>query len=146
MSTEVTNMKVATEVIQKIARKPQVPATAQAAAEQATVADGRQVVSGATAKDGKIFPSESQSNSSQNEPVKEDVKKAVRQINDFVQSLQRDLHFQVDDTSGRIVIEVIDSETKELIRTIPPKEALNLADLLNNTLPDGSGLLLRDQA
>jgi flagellar protein FlaG len=60
----------------------------------------------------------------------EEVEDAVREINDYVQSMQRELQFTVDKESGKTVIKVIDSNTKELIRQIPGEEALNVAKRL----------------
>ncbi len=57
-----------------------------------------------------------------NKPVAE-VSQAARQIREVTQNLRRDLSFDVDEESGRVVIQVYDSETRELIRTIPPEEA-----------------------
>ena len=39
---------------------------------------------------------------------------------------QRSLRFQVDEISGRTVITVLDSETKEVVRQIPPPEWLEV--------------------
>ena len=52
---------------------------------------------------------------------------AVSQINDYVQNLQRDLQFTVDEATGKDVVTVIDSESKEVIRQLPSEEALALA-------------------
>jgi flagellar protein FlaG len=51
----------------------------------------------------------------------------VSDINDFVQNIQRNLQFSVAESSGRTVIEVYDSQTEELIRTIPAEEAQSLS-------------------
>ena len=57
----------------------------------------------------------------------QDVSKAIEQLNDYVQSLQRDLRFSLDDDLGRAVVRVIDSSTQEVIRQIPNETALQLA-------------------
>ena len=71
-----------------------------------------------------------------------EVRQAVSDLNDYVQTLRRDLQFSVDEDSGRTIIKVIDSETKELIRQIPPEEVLALARHLDSA----EGLILRDHA
>ena len=48
----------------------------------------------------------------------------VEHLNDHVQSVQRALHFSVDEDTGRTVITVTDAETEEVIRKIPPDEML----------------------
>ncbi len=52
---------------------------------------------------------------------------AVAKLNDYVQSLQRDLRFSIDDASGRAVVSVIDRNSEEVIRQIPDETALRLA-------------------
>lgn len=70
------------------------------------------------------------------------VEQAVNQINQYVQTLRRDLHFSIDEDSGRTVVKVLDTETKEVIRQIPSEELLRVA----RYLIDGGGLLLKVQA
>ena len=71
----------------------------------------------------------------------EDVRQAVEDINSHFQSVGRDLKFQVDKESGRTIITVLDSETKEVVRQIPPEEVLNLAQRLHlGTSVDSTGL------
>lgn len=72
----------------------------------------------------------------------ETVESAVSQISDFVQNFQRDLQFSVDKDSGRIVVKVLDSETKEVIRMIPPEETLRMAEQLDSP----ESLIFREQA
>lgn len=61
---------------------------------------------------------------------------AVTEINEYVQSVQRDLQFFVDEDSGVTVVRVRDKETGDLIRQIPEDIFLNLAQKLkeDNTL------------
>lgn len=62
---------------------------------------------------------------------------AVSQINDYVQNLQRNLQFTVDEATGKNVVTVIDNETKEVIRQIPGEEALELARRLAENIENG---------
>ena len=57
----------------------------------------------------------------------EQLQNAVRQINEHVQNLQRSLQFTVDDKSGKDVVTVLDTETKEVIRQYPSEEVLQIA-------------------
>ena len=59
--------------------------------------------------------------------VADEVAIAVIKISEYVQNLQRDLQFNIDKESGRVVVRVIDSKTDELIRQIPSEEVLALA-------------------
>jgi uncharacterized FlaG/YvyC family protein len=38
----------------------------------------------------------------------------------------RELHFERDPDSGRVIVQVRDLATREVIRTIPPSEALTV--------------------
>ncbi|MBL4761979.1 MAG: flagellar protein FlaG [Gammaproteobacteria bacterium] len=58
-----------------------------------------------------------------------DIKKAVVKINSFVQNVQRDVLFTVDEGSGRTVIRVINRDG-DLVRQIPKEEVLALASHL----------------
>jgi flagellar protein FlaG len=62
----------------------------------------------------------------------ERVESAVSKISDFVQNVQRDLQFSVDQDSGRTVIKVVDSETDQVIRQIPSEETLRIAEQLDS--------------
>jgi flagellar protein FlaG len=55
-----------------------------------------------------------------------DVERAVRRLNELMNETQRSLRFQVDEISGRTVITVLDSETKEVVRQIPSPEWLEV--------------------
>jgi flagellar protein FlaG len=57
----------------------------------------------------------------------ENIAEAASRLNSQLQTFRRDLQFTVDQDSGQTVIKVVDSETKEVIRQIPPEELLALA-------------------
>ena len=63
-------------------------------------------------------------------PTSANLRDAVREINDFVQVVHRDLSFNMDETSGQTVIKVIDRDSQELIRQIPSEEVLAIANHL----------------
>ncbi|OEO24123.1 flagellar biosynthesis protein FlaG [Pseudomonas sp. J237] len=56
------------------------------------------------------------------------VAQAASSIQGFVQNIQRDLNFELDDASGRVVVKVIDSNSGDVIRQIPSEDALRLAE------------------
>ena len=72
----------------------------------------------------------------------EDLEKAVGEIRDFVQSSQRQLDFSIDDSTGRVVVKVIATQSGEVIRQLPSETALKLAQ----SLSEASSLLFDDQA
>ena len=57
--------------------------------------------------------------------------KAIQQINESEQVVQRELNFSIDKDSGKTVIKIMDLATKEVIRQIPNEEALSFARKLN---------------
>jgi len=67
--------------------------------------------------------------------VQERVQAAVAQMNEFIQSTQRDLHFSFDPDSGDTIVKVIDRNTQEVIRQIPDQIFLKLAKSLDAQTP-----------
>lgn len=65
----------------------------------------------------------------------QEVGRAVSKLNDFVQSVQRDLQFEVDQELGKTVVKVVDQETQKVIRQIPDELALRLAENLQQDEP-----------
>lgn len=65
----------------------------------------------------------------------EQVKQAVTKLNDYIQNVQRDLEFQMDDNSGKTVISVVDRHTNKVVRQIPDDVALRLAQELQQDEP-----------
>ncbi len=72
-------------------------------------------------------------------PVQEDGKdsldSAVSKLNDFVQNVQRDLQFEIDDELGKTIVRVVDQQTQEVIRQMPDEVALRLAENLQQDEP-----------
>ncbi|MDH3637355.1 MAG: flagellar protein FlaG [Gammaproteobacteria bacterium] len=71
-----------------------------------------------------------------------DLGSVVESLNAIAQTVRRQLEFSVDQDSGRTVIKIMDFDTQEVIRQIPPEELLRLSQLLN----DAQGLIINDQA
>ena len=63
------------------------------------------------------------------------VKEAVATLNNYFQSVQRDLEFNLDENSEQVVVKVIDRNTKETIRQIPDETALKMARNLQTEEP-----------
>lgn len=79
-------------------------------------------------------------------PVKpvtaEQVEDAVQRVSDFVQVVRRELEFAIDEDSGRTVITVLDSETQEIVRQIPPEKLMVAAENIERL----QGLLFEGKA
>ena len=59
--------------------------------------------------------------------MQENVEAAVAQMNEYIQSTQRDLQFSYDRTSGETVVKVLDRSTQQVIRQMPDETFLKLA-------------------
>jgi flagellar protein FlaG len=70
------------------------------------------------------------------------VTKAVADINKSIQSLSQDLQFSVDKDSDKVVVKIIDQQTKQVLRQIPSEEALEISKSLDKL----QGLLIKQQA
>ena len=63
--------------------------------------------------------------------IEEKVQAAVAQMNEYIQSTQRDLNFSYDPDSGETVVKVLDRTTQEVIRQIPDETFLRLAQRMS---------------
>jgi len=70
------------------------------------------------------------------------IQAAATKIQSFVSSMSRDLNIEVDSSSGKAVIQVVDPQSKETVRQIPGEEALRLA----RTIDYLSSLLVSQKA
>jgi len=66
---------------------------------------------------------------------------AVEEVNAFMQSMDRNLSFHVDEDLGEPIISVMDLETNEVIRQIPSEELLVIRKKMN----DVNGALFDDK-
>ncbi len=69
----------------------------------------------------------------------EELDGTVSDLNVLAQQMHRELRFAVDEDSGEVVVKVIDSETDEVLRQIPPEEVLKLRE----RLIDAAGVIFR---
>jgi len=55
----------------------------------------------------------------------------VEKFRSQMQNIQRDLSFSVDDSTGDVVVRVIDGESGKIVRQIPSEEILRLTERLD---------------
>jgi flagellar protein FlaG len=55
----------------------------------------------------------------------------VEKLQSQMQDIQRDLSFSVDDSTGDVVVRVIDGESGKIVRQIPSEEILRLTERLD---------------
>jgi flagellar protein FlaG len=78
----------------------------------------------------------------QSKPEAEEVKEAVRDIQEFVSNVTTDLRFTVDKETGRSIVSVVDSKTQQIVRQIPTEEIMKIARNIDRM----QGLLFSDRA
>lgn len=76
----------------------------------------------------------------------EELAQVVEKLNDHVQQIERDLQFSIDDSSGRTVVRVVNSQTEEVIRQIPSEEVLRISRNLQEQMEDFTGLIFETSA
>ncbi len=67
---------------------------------------------------------------------------AVASINRYLRDSDRNVQFDIDHSTGKTVVRVIDASTHEVIRQMPSEETLAIARAISRM----SGLLLNEQA
>lgn len=95
-------------------------------------------------KNGQVaaaFDTQSVKPAEQDAPKKMQLDDSVKKMNDFVQNVERNLSFFVDDATGHDVVKVVERSTNELIRQFPSEEFLKISKNMN----DMTGLLFKDQ-
>lgn len=75
-------------------------------------------------------------------PPVQELEKITDHLNDFMKELKVGLHFEVNKEDGELLIKVVDTETKDIIRQIPAELTLHLRKTLDNT----QGIILRTEA
>lgn len=76
------------------------------------------------------------------EKQRQEIESATKAVREFVQPITNNLEFSIDDDTGKTVVKVMDTSTKEVIRQIPSEEILEIARALDRL----QGLLLRQKA
>lgn len=119
----------------------QVPAKAMSSSQ----AEGRNASGLASSSAERTLPGQSASQTQdaskaeqlqkRNEAQRAELDDAVSQLNDYVQNVQRDLQFEVDNESGQTIVRVVDQQTQEVVRQMPDEVAMRLAEKLQQDEP-----------
>ena len=81
--------------------------------------------------------------SANSEPASdENIQQAIDKIQNFTDKVAKNLEFSIDEDTGKTVVKLLDSQTKEVIRQFPTEEAISIA----RTLDKVQGLLFSDKA
>ena len=71
-----------------------------------------------------------------------EVKEAASRLNKALEALNRDLAISVHEDSGKLIVEVTDPGTGEIVRQIPPERVLEVEESIDNIV----GLFVNDMA
>ena len=109
------------------------PPSRQGATESSAVSDANSAKTAAIAQ--QIAAQDAQTS-------KQQLDDAVKAVSSIVGSVNNSLEFSVDGSSGKTVVKIVDTGTKEVIRQIPSEEMIAIAKALDGI----KGLLVRQKA
>jgi flagellar protein FlaG len=102
--------------------------------ERAAPAAGAKVASAAAAAQSATAAAPARS---------DEVRKAAKQVNEALKgTASSDLQFSVEGDNKEVVVRVVDSQTKEVIRQIPSEQMVAISKAMDNL----SGLLVQQKA
>lgn len=73
---------------------------------------------------------------------KDPLQQAIKEVQDALSPVARDLRFSIDEDSGATVIKIMDSATNKVVKQIPSEEMLRISQALEKL----QGLLLNQTA
>jgi flagellar protein FlaG len=83
-------------------------------------------VSGQAAQAPKAAPEKAA-----NAPDRDEVMSAVKKLNEALPQSAQSLEFEIDEESKDLVVKIIDRDTREVVRQMPTKEALEMAKAID---------------
>jgi flagellar protein FlaG len=75
-------------------------------------------------------------------PTLEQVQQAMKVVQDMVQTQTSDIQFSLDHATGKTIVMVVDTQTKQVIRQIPSQEMIAIAHAIDQMQ---QGMLLLKQ-
>lgn len=130
MNSEITNV---TKLVLPVVLKPK-QADIKAAA-----------VSGGSGTEGQVKAAAEQKQTANKETSLELVKSAAATGNSIFQATNRNLEFQVDDSTKRVVVKIVDSKNGEVVQQIPSEDMLAFIKRMQD-LEGHQGTMLQDRA
>jgi len=68
----------------------------------------------------------------------EEIRKDLNAINEQLKTMNRSIQFSIDDKSNEVVVKIVDRDTGEVVRQIPPESVVKLRD----SMADMAGLIV----
>ncbi|WP_417350009.1 flagellar protein FlaG [Ferrimonas sp.] len=110
-----------------------------AAEQQAVKAQQTEVVAAdAVTATSKVHEADKESGK---EALDDRVAEATRGMNEFFNSIDKDIRFHIDEDTSRSVVKVVEASSGDVIRQIPSEEVLELAARMS----EASGLLVKEE-
>ena len=78
----------------------------------------------------------------ESQPNEKEMQTAVENLNKVIATSLQSIQFSMDDESGKLVVKVLDTETKQVLRQIPNPEVL----AISKNLARLQGLFISDRA
>lgn len=92
-----------------------------------------------------LKPQNAASKADRKETSLELVKSAAAQGNSILQATNRNLEFQVDDSTKKVVVKIVDSKSGDVVRQIPSEDMLAFIKRMQD-LEGNQGTMLQDRA
>lgn len=86
------------------------------------------------AQDASALKPSSQCSTPDEAPDPVQLAQAIERVNRGLQVRTPNLEFMIDSDSGRTIVKVVDRETSEVIRQMPSREALQIAEAIDRML------------
>ncbi len=113
-------------MINEISRNSSAVVQLRTATDRAEVRDAK-----AQTPDARDAPAPAETGKQKVEKNGEQLGAMVEHLNNFVQQVQRELQFSIDDDNGEVVIKVVDARSKKVVREIPPEQIREMRKRLN---------------
>jgi len=117
-------------------------------ASSANVNAGNEKIAAASEDSSKMQTASLKANE-EKQPAKETslelVKSAAAKGNSILQATNRNLEFQVDDSTKKVVVKIVDSKNGDVVRQIPSEEMLVFIKRMQE-LEGSQGTMLQDRA
>ena len=65
-------------------------------------------------------------NGQQNQPMPDQLKKAIAEMNKKINNTNQEAVFGVHEQTNRVMIKIVDKETKEVVKEFPPEKTLDM--------------------
>jgi flagellar protein FlaG len=71
----------------------------------------------------------------------EDIENVIKEMNRFVQIFNTKISFEIDKDTRKTILKIVDAQTNEIIRQIPPEELLEISRRISELL----GLIINEK-